>query len=177
MTAFAVTPLLGIDVTDTSSLQSGSATVYEPEFTLGARVKLSDTGEAMYIKATSAITAGDVLLISSAGAAVPITTALTDKGGTTPHQVIGVAHTTLAAGQHGWACMAGVPTAGISVLASCVRGSPLYTTSTAGALDDTDTSSHLITGIQITTTATGAAVTAGFLSANPVLTSGVINNT
>ncbi len=177
MTAFAITPLMGVDITDTSSLQSGSATIYEPEFILGSRVKLSDTGEAMYIKATSAITAGDVLLISSAGAGVPITTALTDKGGTTPHQVIGVAHTTLAAGQHGWACLGGTPTAGISVLASCVRGSPLYTTSTAGALDDTDTSSHLISNIFITTTATGAAVTAGFLPGNPVLVSGVVNNT
>jgi hypothetical protein len=174
---FAVTPLIGVDVTDTSSLQSGSSSVYEPEFQLGGRAALSDGGETMYIKASSAITAGDVLLIDSAGAAAPITTALCDAGTATAHKYIGVAHTTLASGQHGWACTRGVPTAGISVLASCVKGSPLYTTSTAGALDDTSSSSHLISGIQITATATGAAVTAGYLSVNPVLVSGTVNNT
>ena len=177
MTAFATSPLLGVDPSATSSLQSGSATVYVPEFQLGARVNLSDGGEAMYIKAGAAITAGDVLFIDSTGSAVGLTTALADKGGTTPQQYIGVAHTTLASGQHGWACMKGIPLAGISVAASCVRGSPLYTTSTAGQLDDTDSSSHLVSGIQITTTATGAAVKAGFLSVNPVLVSGVVNNT
>jgi len=177
MVAYSITPLMGIDPSATSSLAVGSSTVYSPEYTLGARAKLSDTGEAIYIKATSAITAGDVLLISAAGAGVPITTALSDKGGTTPHQVIAVANTTLASGQHGWACTGGTPLAGISVLASCVRGSPLYTTTTAGALDDTETSAHLVNNVYITTTATGAAVTAGFLPGAPALVSGVVNNT
>lgn len=175
-TAFAISPLLGIDPSATSSLQSGSATVYQPEFQLGARAKLSDGGETMYIKAGAAITAGDALLINSTGSAVGITTALCDKGGTTPQQYIGIANTTLASGQHGWACTGGIPLAGISVAASCVRGSPLYTTSSAGVLDDTDSSSHLISGVQTTTTATGAAVVAGFVTV-PLLVSGVVNNT
>lgn len=174
---YAVTPLMGVDVTDTSSLNAGSLTVYQPEFTLGGRAVLSDGGEAMYIKAGEAITAGDVLFIDSAGSALRLTTATADAGTATAHKYIGVAHTTLISGQHGWACTRGVPTAGISVLASCVKGSPLYTTSTAGALDDISTSSHLVSGIQITATATGAAVTAGYLSVNPVLVSGTVNNT
>lgn len=167
--SYAVTPLMGVDVT--------TATSTTAEYALGARVKVSDGGEAMYVKAGSTVTAGDVLLISSAGSAVPITTALTDAGTATAHQYIGVAHVSITSGSYGWACTGGIPTAGISVLASCVRGSPLYTTTTAGALDDTSTSSHLISGIQITTTATGAAVTAGYLSVNPILVSGVVNNT
>lgn len=174
---YAVTPLMGVDITDTSSLQSGSATVYAAEFTLAGRATLNDGGEAMYVKASEAITAGDVLLIDSAGLATPMTTALTDAGTATAHKYIGVAHTTLASGQHGWACTRGIPTAGIKVLASCVKGSPLYTTATAGALDDTSSSSHLVSGIQLTATATGAAVTAGYLSVNPVLVSGTVNNT
>lgn len=176
MAAFAITPLSGIDITATSSLASGSLTVYSPEFGLGNRVTMSD-GEAIYIKAAAAITSGDVLLITmSTGSATGITTALTDAGTTTAGQLIGVAHTTLASGQHGWACLKGVPTDGINVAASCVRGSPLYTTTTAGRLDDTSTSSHLILGIELTATATGAAVTAGICS-NPVLASGTVNNT
>ena len=175
-TAFSITPLLGIDPSATSSLQSGSLTVYQPEFQLGARAKLSDGGETMYIKAGAAITAGDVLQINSTGSAVGITTALCDAGTTTAQEYIGVANTTLASGQHGWACTGGIPLAGISVAASCVRGSPLYTTTTAGQLDDTSSSSHLISGIQTTVTATGAAVVAGFVT-TPLLVSGTVNNT
>lgn len=176
MVAYAITPLSGVDITATSSLASGSLTVYSPEFGLASRAKMSDGGEAIYIKASSSITAGDVLLVDGSGNAAKITTALTDAGTTTAHQYIAVAHVTLASGQHGWACTSGVPTAGISVLASCVRGSPLYTTSTAGALDDISTSSHLITGIEITTTVVGAGVTPGFLT-NPTLVSGTVLNT
>lgn len=175
-TPFSTTPEMGIDVTDTSSVASDNSSIYTPEYTLGARVKLSDGGEAMYIKAGAAITAGDCLLINSNGSAVGITTALCNADTTTAHQYIGVAHTTLASGQHGWACTGGIPTAGISVAASCKKGSPLYTTTNAGVLDDTDTSSHLISGVQITTTATSAAVEPGFIT-TPLLISGVVNNT
>lgn len=176
MVAFSTSPLSGVDITSTSSLAAGSATVYSPEFTLAARVKMSDGGEAIYIKASDSITAGDVLLVDGSGNAAKITTALTDAGTATAHQYIAVAHVTLASGQHGWACTSGIPTAGISVLASCVRGSPLYTTTTPGALDDISTSSHLITGIEITTTVVGAGVTPGFLT-NPTLVSGTVLNT
>jgi hypothetical protein len=165
---YNTTPLMGVDIT--------TATSTTPEWAVGGKVDLNDGGQAVYVKASSAITAGDVLLISGAGAAVPITTALTDAGTTTAHQYIGVAHVTIASASYGWACLKGIPTAGINVAASCVRGSPLYTTSTAGQLDDTSSSSHLIAGIEITATATGAAVTAGFCS-NPVLVSGTVNNT
>lgn len=169
MATHATTPVLGVDIT--------AATSTTPNFKLAGRAALSDGGEAMYIKASATITAGDVLLIESDGDATPITTALTDAGTATAHKYIGVAHVSITSGSYGWACTRGVPTAGIKVLASCVRGSPLYTTTTDGALDDTSTSSHLIEGIQITETATGAAVKAGFLSVNPVLASGVMNNT
>lgn len=177
MTAYAISPVLGVDITATSSLQSGSTTVYQPEYTLGAVAKMSDSGEAIYIKAGAAITAGDVVQITmSTGSATGITTLLCDANTTTAGQLIAVAHTTLASGQHGWACRAGVPTAGINVAASCVRGSPLYTTTTAGQVDDTSSSAHLIAGMELTATATGAAVTAG-LCTYPTLISGTVNNT
>jgi predicted RecA/RadA family phage recombinase len=176
MTAYAITPVMGIDITATSSLASGSLTVYVPEYGLGSTVKMSD-GESIYVKAASAITAGDVIQITmSTGSATGITTLLCDANTTTAGQLIAVAHTTLASGQHGWACRAGVPTAGINVAASCVKGSPLYTTTTAGQVDDTSSSAHLIAGMELTATATGAAVTAG-LCAYPQLISGTVNNT
>lgn len=174
---YAVSPVLGVDITSTSSLQSGSSTVYVPEWGIGSKAITSDCGEHVYIKAGAAITAGDVVQITmSTGSATGITTLLADANTTTAGQLIGVANTTLASAQHGWACLRGVPYAGINVAASCVRGSPLYTTTTAGQLDDTSSSSHLIAGIELTATATGAAVTAGLCS-NPVLVSGVVNNT
>lgn len=167
--AYSTMPILGVNITD--------ATTTTPRVNAGLRVTLSDMGEAIYVKAGATITAGDVLLIESDGDAVLLTTALANADTTTAYKTIGVAHVDITSGSYGWACTRGVPTAGIKVLASCKRGSPLYTTTTDGALDDTDTSSHLVSGIQLTATATGAAVTAGYLSVNPVLVSGVVNNT
>lgn len=176
MVAYAISPLMGVDITATSSLAAGSTTVYSPEYGLCHAVKTSD-GEAIYVKAGAAITAGDVIQITMAsGSATGITTLLTNADTTTAGQLIAVAHTTLASGQHGWACRAGVPTAGINVAASCAKGSPLYTTTTAGQVDDTSSSAHLIAGMELTATATGAAVTAG-LCAYPQLISGTVNNT
>jgi hypothetical protein len=166
---YCSSPTLGVDVTTASSTTQ--------DFAPGAVVKTTDGGESIYIKASAAITAGDVVQITmSTGAATGITTLLTDANTTTAGQLIGVAHVTIASASYGWACLKGVPTAGIRVAASCVKGSPLYTTTTAGELDDTSSSSHLIAGIELTATATGAAVTAGLCS-NPVLVSGTVNNT
>ncbi len=174
---YATTSALGVDITSTSSLQSGSSTVYVPEWGIGCKTLTSDGGEHIYIKAAAAITAGDVVQITmSSGSATGITTLLCDANTTTAGQLIGVANTTLASAQHGWACLRGVPVAGINVAASCVKGSPLYTTTTAGQVDDTSSSAHLIAGLETTATATGAAVTAGLCS-NPVLVSGTVNNT
>lgn len=177
-TAFAISPTMGVDIQAVSSLASGSLTTYSPEFGLGNKVTMSDAGEAVYIKAGAAITAGDVLIVNqSTGSAQGITTTLVSANATAATQsyLVAVAHSTLASGQHGWACVKGAPFAGINIGASCNKGTPLYTTATAGQLNTSQTSTVLIAGIEATVTTTTAAVVAGFCN-NPVIVSGTVNN-
>jgi len=154
---------LGVDVT--------TATSATPEFQVGAKVNVTDGGEAIYVKAgASNLAAGDVVLISPAGVAVGATTTNTDNVLTAAY-LIGVTHVAITATQYGWACIKGKPTAGINVAASCVLGVPLYTTATAGRVDDTATNGAIF-GMMLTETCGGvAAVTPGVLS-NPVLAEG-----
>lgn len=171
----AIGPVLGIDVTGTSSLKTGSTTVYIPEFTLGGKVTTSD-GEHMYIQCAATITAGDVLTITPVtGLAQGITTTLATQQSANAANFIGVANESLVVGQQGWACIKGSPVNGMSIAASCTKAEPLYTSSTAGALTTTSTSNVLISGIEATVTTTSAAVVAGFCS-NPVLVTGTVNN-
>jgi len=153
---------LGVDVT--------TATSATPDFKVGAKVNTTDGGEAIYVKAGAAnLAVGDVVLISPAGVAIGATTTNTDNVLTAAY-LIGVVHVAITATQYGWACIKGVPNGGISVAASCVLGVPLYTTATAGVVDDTATNGAIF-GMMLTVTATGAAATAGVLS-NPVLAEG-----
>jgi hypothetical protein len=171
----AISPVLGVDVTATSSLFLGSTTSYKPDFLLGSTIKTSD-GEHMYIQCSATITAGDVLTITPVtGLAQGITTTLATQQSNNAAYYIGVANESLVVGQQGWACIKGSPVNGISIAASCTKAEPLYTTATAGALSTTATSSILISGIEATVTTTSAAVVAGYCS-NPVLVTGTVNN-
>lgn len=160
---YSVTPSAGVNIADPTNLNA--------DFAVGATVLTNDGGQAMYIKASGAITAGDVLLISPAGVAVGITTTNSDNVATAAY-FIGVAHVSIADGSYGWACRQGVPLAGINVAANCVLGVPLYTTATAGRVDDTATNGLLL-GMMLTTTATTAGPYAGVLN-NPVLGEGTM---
>lgn len=163
-TNYATNAVLGVDVT--------AATSATPDFHPGSKVNTADGGEAIYVLAGAAIAAGDVLQITSTtGSAVGITTTLAGNNTTTAGKAIGVAHVAITNGQYGWACLKGVPTAGINVAATTAQGTPLYTTATAGQVSNTAT--NLISGMMITVTATGAAATPGILS-NPVLVRGTV---
>lgn len=153
---------LGVDVT--------TATSATPEFQVGAKVNTTDGGEAIYVKAgASNLAVGDVVLISPAGVAVGATTTNTDNVLTAAY-LIGCMHVAVTATQYGWACIKGKPNGGISVAANCALGVPLYTTATAGVVDDAATNGAIF-GMQLTVAATAAAATAGVLS-NPVLAQG-----
>lgn len=173
---YAIAPALGMDISSVASLQSGSSTVYTPDWAVGAKAITSDGGEHIYIKCGATITAGDVVFITpSTGSAVGVTTTLANQTGSGGARYIAVADASLATGQYGWACLRGIPYAGINIASSCTALEQLYTTSTAGQLSTTSTSSCLISGIEATATTTSAAVVAGICT-NPLLVTGVVNN-
>lgn len=127
----------------------------ERKFAVGT--ELNGTGGSLwrYVCAVSAIAQYNAACIDNAGNAKNLTKTLVDAG-----QVIAVPQVAFAAGEYGWMARRGAdPGLGlrVRVLANCAANASLYTSATAGALDDTSTSQTEIIGI----TLVSAAVTAG----------------
>lgn len=130
-----------------------------PPFTVGTMSKSTGGGEFIFVKASAAIGLGEcAIIVSATSAATGVTTtnAATNEG-----YQLGFAQVPIASGAYGWLQRDGA-CQNISVAASCVQFAPLYTTATAGVLDDTAT--VLVAGVEITTTVTSAAVTPGTLN-------------
>lgn len=125
---------------------------------VGTTVETSDAGEAVYVKAASTIAQFDACIIvntsSATGqsiAAVPVTTtnALTS-------QRLAFAQTAIASGGYGW-----VQTKGneirVKTLIACQPAVPLFTTATAGSLDDTVVTAGYCLGVVLMSSATSAS--------------------
>ena len=121
-------------------------------FKLGTTVNLDDGGQAVYVQAASTVSQYMAVAVLSDNTAVPITTtnAATSKR-------VGFAQASIASGYYGWVQTGGVPV--VKLAASCLPNVPLFTTATAGTLDDATVSGNgvgLVVGIVATATASGA---------------------
>lgn len=115
----------------------------------------------MFVLADAAIAAYDAVGIAADFGAAPLTKALADSG-----NKIGVAPIGIASGSYGWVQIKGQAT--VNTLAAAAAGAPLYTTATAGSLDDASSSQTLINGLQLTATTGGApAATACRMDVEP----------
>lgn len=140
--AYITNGLVGANLTE--RLASAS---FDPKFPLGTVALGTDGTEWMYVKATSAIAANYCAAIDHDFNAVPITAALAAAGHT-----IGFAQTAFSSGDYGWIPLRG-SNINVAVAASCAKNVQLYTTATAGVLDDTATSTQtLLRGVVIVTT-------------------------
>jgi hypothetical protein len=124
-------------------------------FGLGDRMVDHVGNTYIYVLASGSPAQYDALSISSAYVAQQLTSALAATG-----VPIGVAMATLSSGSYGWACVKG--TVSVNVLQTCSSSTALYTSGTAGKLDDTTTSQVKVAGVVIlannATTATAAAL-------------------
>lgn len=117
-------------------------------------------GKWIFVKASTAFTLGDTVWIKPSGAGTPITFAAAAKPGR-----IGFAQVAFTVDYYGW-----VKTEGAVTLrggASCNANVPLYTSATAGVLDDAtlSTSAFQIDGVVASQSASGAGETmTGFAS-------------
>jgi hypothetical protein len=117
-----------------------------PEFKVGTVARLDDGGTAVYISASSAIAVNDAVGIDENFAGAPLTKAMADDGWN-----FGVAaDVAIGSGSYGWARKQG-SNFSVNVLASCGADVPLYTSATAGSLDDSSSSQTKIDGIVIVT--------------------------
>lgn len=129
-----------------------------PRYDVGTILPSSDGGEYMYVKSTGAVTAGDLVKISSDGNFTISKGNATTLPSTEP-AACGAAQTAFPTGTSwGWVKIKGPMN--VSVLAACVQDVKLYSTATDGAVDDAGTA--VIAGLKLITTIVGAAVSPCF---------------
>ena len=151
---------IGVDLTATyASTSAGSTTLFP--VTPGTRVNTTNNGVYVFARAESDISAFDAVIMStyadSASStpvlrAVPVTTTNAKDLG---FNMVGFAQTAIASSYYGWIGINGVLQ--VNLLVACQPKVPLYTTSTAGKLDDTTVSAGYIQGVVANTSATSAS--------------------
>lgn len=168
---------IGVDLTATYASTSAGSTALWPA-TPGETVYTSNNGRYVFARAESDISQFDCVIFStfadSASAtpilrAVPITTTNAAALG---YAQVGFAQTSIASANWGWIALNGLLR--VNLLIACNPKVPLYTTATAGKLDDTTVSAGYIQGIVANTSATSASApfcivnNAGLVTSNPV---------
>lgn len=123
-----------------------------PQFELGTEAWGQDDSRWTYIVAGSAIAQYMCIGMTKAFSGNPVTKAMVDAG-----RKPGVAQVAFAAGQYGWvATQGGNDLLKVKAKNGCLPAVALYTTGTAGYLDDTSASQTLVNGIVLTDTATSS---------------------
>lgn len=151
--AFVTDGKIGIDLTDTPTT---------PEQTLGTVVRATDGQEFTYVQASGAISQYDFVGIDENFQAAALTKAIADDG-----HAIGVAQVAFADNDYGWIATKGHNLTG-AVLGSCAADVALYTSATAGALDDTSASQTKIDGVvAVAANGTTAAASVEVLLTHP----------
>lgn len=158
--AYQSTPLLGVDLGNAQANGGASSTAI---YQVGVEVVGIDNGVWRYVYAGSAIAAYDCVHIANSGTANPITPALAAEAG-----LIGFAQTALTSGYYGWVQRSGTNFR-LNVLANCASGVPLYTSDTAGSLDDLtkSTSHYQVQGVLVIATNSGSASNVPAVAAAP----------
>jgi hypothetical protein len=111
--------------------------------TVGQRYLDSSTGaEYVYVKASEAITKYMACSFDSVYAALKLTKTEADK-----LYGVGIAMATIASASYGWLLVAGGAVSYVSTINAPLAEVALYTSATAGALDDCSTSQTKIPGI------------------------------
>lgn len=137
---YAIDQIVGIDFDSTPTF---------PEFLVGTKVK-TDTGVYQYVHANGAIAQYAMVKIDDDWEAAEGTTTL--LASTEPAKV-GIAQVAFADNDYGWVFV-GPGLARCKFAASCVQDVKIYTTATAGVVDDASTT--LINGLKLITTITSA---------------------
>lgn len=131
------------------------------EFRLGTVAHGSDGSEWVYVAAEGAITQYDAVAVDENFDAVALTKALADAG-----HAIAFAQVAFTDEQFGWVLKRGQgANYRVRVAANYVADAALYTTGTAGVLDDASTSQTLVRGVvayQGGTAATGRPIIATY---------------
>lgn len=124
-------------------------------FGLGDRYEDSNGNRYVFVSASTSVTSYQVVAITSAFYGQPATSALASAAA-----FVGVAQNNISAGSWGWVQTRGNMT--VNALSTCSTAVALYTSGTAGSVDDTSTSQVKIAPIVINANITAAAATTAF---------------
>ena len=126
------TSLIGVNLTRVDA---------SAQFPAGTLVNLSDGGQAMYVKAsTSALSTYAAVAIGVNGIATMLLSSNAEA-----NIRVGFAQTSIGTSAYGWVQTGGNPL--VNLAANCDDGVPLFTTSTAGVLDDATVSAGYVMGL------------------------------
>jgi hypothetical protein len=129
-----------------------------PTFKLGTTVNLDDGGQAVYVQAASTVSQYAAVSVLADGTVVPLTST-----NSADCKRVGFAQVSLASLEYGWVHLGGKVL--VNLAANCADAVPLYTTATAGVLDDATVSGGLVAGLVAVTSisnATAATCVAGY---------------
>lgn len=146
--------LIGGKLTDTPADTS------TPDFRVGTRLTDHRGYEYLFVHANGAIAQYDAVVVDEAFEAYAITAALA-----TDHPTAAVAQVAFADNDYGWVLTRGVGQ--VNGLANCAAEVQLYTSATAGALDDADASQIAVIGIRLSAAVGGSAAAAACYLDNP----------
>lgn len=168
---------IGVDLTAIYASTSAGSTSLFPA-TPGERVNTSNNGVYIFARAESTVSQYDCVIFSTyadSASATPIlraTPITTTNAAAMGYAMVGFAQVAVTSAYYGWFAINGLVK--VNLLIAAQPKVPLYTTSTAGSLDDATVSAGYIQGIVANTSATSASApycivnNAGLLTSNPV---------
>jgi hypothetical protein len=156
---------IGIDLTAIYASASAGSTTQLPAAP-GQTVRTTNGGVYVFARANSTIAQFDAVVFSHLGqsattttpilGAVPVTTTNCAPGATAGTGMVGLAQVAITSAYYGWIALQGTRVR-VKTLIGCNPNVPLYTTGTAGSLDDTTVSAGYIPGLTLLTSATSAS--------------------
>lgn len=126
-------------------------TTTTPQFALGAIALGTNASEWVYVQAAGVIAQYYAVTVDENGQAAALTAAAV-----LDNHSIGWAQVAFANDDYGWICKRASGGINIQVRASCAADVPLYTTASAGVLDDASTGQSLVQGVVVITAATAS---------------------
>ena len=117
---------------------------------VGTKVSLTDGGEAIYVQAASTVAQFDSLSLLADNTVKPLTTAFAVAS----KRVAFADTTSIASASYGWVKLSGRPK--VKLLVNCADEVTLFTTATAGELDDATVSASQVLGVTSTVTISNA---------------------
>lgn len=145
-------PSIGFNVSDV--LSSANRIASGKGFRLGQRVQTQDGKIFVYAKNASSNAAFSLVNVNASTFAISgLTTALS-----TASEIVGVLPVAIASDEYGWVQIYGRTK--IRVLALCAKNVTLWSTTTAGSVDDATASNYMIQGINLLSTNPSSTATA-----------------